>query len=342
MKSWVRNSRLMVVVMLVWLAGCSAINTPASAPIETAHPAARIPELPTQTPGAPAATNLPTTKVRSRDGMVMVYVPAGTFEMGTTDAQMDEAIQACRENGEICEREHYKDEQPAHTVSLDAYWIDQTEVNNLQFADFLNYQGNQTEEGIQWWEPGEGHRGIVYGLIEQAEGVYRPIQGYEMYPVIEVSWYGARAYCTWASAHLPQEAQWEYAARGPEGRVYPWGDTLDSSKVNYAGTGFNEGQTPWMPAGSFPGGASWCGALDMAGNVWEWVADWWAEGYYQWSPAENPPGPASGTVRIGRGGSWYDPPWQVRSAFRKGLSPSSSRVHWVGFRCAMPAGGPTL
>jgi serine/threonine-protein kinase len=251
--------------------------------------------------------------------------------------------------GDRCRRGPYTQEQPAHAVTLDAFWIDRTEVTNAQFSRFLNERGNQTEQGISWWEPGAGSRGIVYGHIELADGLFRPQTGFENFPAIEVSWYGAAAYCAWAGGRLPTEAEWEYAARGPEGLTYPWGSVFDGNRLNYRDaafsfeafeidTAFNDGNALWGPVGSYPAGASWCGALDMAGNVWEWVKDWWSQDTYSHSPAVNPPGPESGNYRIARGGSWYDPRWQVRASVRKGLSPSSSRMHWVGFRCVIPAG----
>jgi serine/threonine-protein kinase len=263
--------------------------------------------------------------------MVMVYVPEGQFEMGDNYGQWA---------------------RPVHMVALGAFWIDQAEVTNAMFTAFLNEQGNQVEDGVSWLEPGAGHRGIVYGHIEEnaapptEDGVFRPKAGYEDYPVIEVSWYGAAAYCSWAGGRLPTEAEWEYAARGPRSMAYPWGNTFDGTLANYCDvnctydwrdTDFDDGSAQWTSVGSYPGGASWCGALDMAGNVWEWVNDWWSENYYAHSPINNPPGPDAGTLRIARGGSWFDESWQVSPFCRKGLTSSSYRMHWVGFRCVVPA-----
>ena len=331
-----------VTALLVILCSCGQQSVPAAATGMTLPP-------PTATPRPTPLPEMADTRTRSRDGMVMAYVPAGQFEMGSSDAQLDEAMQACLEmtgEGADCQREMYEQEQPAHMVALDAFWIDQTEVTNAMFTAFLNEKGNQVEEGVNWLEPGAGHRGIVYGHIEENDGVFLPQAGYEDYPVVEVSWYGAAAYCSWAGGRLPTEAEWEYAARGPQAKVYPWGNAFDGGRMNYCDascsydwkdTDFDDGFSQWGPVGSYPGGASWCGALDMAGNVWEWVNDWWSDAYYARSPAYNPQGPDSGTIRIGRGGSWYDPPWHTRASFRKGLSPSSYRMHWIGFRCAVPA-----
>ncbi len=289
-------------------------------------------------------------KLRGIDGMQMVYVPSGTFLMGSTDEQLNTAMEDCRSmyGEENCQRQQYSQEQPAHLVTLDGFWIDKTEVTNTKFCKFLNKNGNREENGVFWYEPGAGSRKMKYGYIEEVNGKFTPIKGYEDYPVIEVSWYGAAAYCKWIGGRLPTEAEWEYAARGPEALVYPWGDEFNGRYVNYRDSSFtfdnlgkdlkfNDGNPEWSTTGSYSQGASWCGALDMAGNVHEWVQDWWSQNYYASSPQKNPEGPESGTFKIGKGGSWYDPGWHVRSSYRKGLSPSSARMHWIGFRCVLPA-----
>ena len=145
------------------------------------------------------AASLGVTSTRPDDDMVMVYVPAGEFEMGSTEGDSHE--------------------QPVHTVVLDAFWIDRTEVMNAQFAHFLNEEGNQREGGVMWLDLDD-----EACLIASSGGEFEPKTGYGGHPVIEVSWYGAQAYCDWAGARLPTEAEWEYAARGPEASVYPWGD----------------------------------------------------------------------------------------------------------------------
>jgi serine/threonine-protein kinase len=281
-----------------------------------------------QKPKPVANLDLGDTQLRLQDGMPMVYVPAGTFEMGSNQQEL------CISAG------------PAHEISLDAFWIDQTEVTNTMFANFLNEQGNQTENGISWLEPGAGHRGVIYGYLEESDGLFEPQSGYEHHPVIEVSWYGAAAYCDWVGGRLPTEAEWEFAARGPEGNHYPWGNLFDGELVNYCDHDcpenwrdktFTDGARRWTLVGSYPAGGSWCGALDMAGNVWEWVNDWWSEDYYANSPSENPEGPDRGYLRIARGGSWFDEGWRMNSICRKGLQSSSARMHWVGFRCVVPS-----
>jgi len=216
------------------------------------------------------------------------------------------------------------DEKPAHNVDLDAYWIGQTEVTNAMYAIFLNDQGNQQEGGSVWFDTLADDPKLV-----KNDGTWWPKSGYEDFPVVEVTWYGARAYCSWIGGRLPTEAEWEKSARSSDGRFYPWGEGIDCQHAQYANCG---GKT--LPVGSKPVGASPYGLLDLSGNVWEWVADWYQDDYYLQSPAENPLGPETGVARVLRGGS-YDYDWKhVRSANRRNNGPATS-VNDYGFRCAL-------
>jgi len=235
-----------------------------------------------------------------------------------------------------CERGWFEDEQPAHTVALTDFWIDRTEVTNEQFAAFLNEEGNQEEGGMAWLKLESEDC-----LIECVGDEFRPKSDYGGHPAVGVPWYVATAYCRWAGARLPTEAQWEYAARGPEGRVFPWGDELDGTRLNYcdanctegsADKSFDDGYARTAPVGSYPNGASWVGALDLAGNVREWTADWYGE--YHSAQRRNPTGPFTGNVRVVRGGGWHHS-WGVMRTVHRSSGRSDNRFyHFLGFRCA--------
>jgi formylglycine-generating enzyme required for sulfatase activity len=232
------------------------------------------------------------TWTRPGDGAVMVYVPAGEFLMGSTDDDPD-AI---------------GDEKPRHTVHLDAFWIDETEVTNAQYRQCVEAGGCDEPD---CWDNND------YNAPDQ--------------PVVCVTWDDARAYAAWVGGRLPTEAEWEKAARGTDGRIYPWGDSApDCEKANHAGCTGRPGAV-----GSYPAGASPYGGLDVAGNVWEWVADWYDAGYYDRSPLRNPPGPDSGIFRVLRGGSYNINGWAVRCAVRLWDMPDSAYRNY-GFRVAGP------
>ena len=260
--------------------------------------------------GMPAVEEV--TEVSDVDGMVMVYVPEGDFAMGSTDEDIDRVLASCID----CDREWYDHEQPQHTVRLDAFWIDKTEVTNAMYE-----------------------KCVEAGVCEEPGCAYFGSPEYADHPVICVDWYRAQTYCEWAGRRLPMEAEWEKAASGTDGRVYPWGGRINCSKSNFDiyGLGLNlcnpGGAT--APAGSYQRGISPYGALNMAGNASEWVADQYDSSYYSNSPEENPQGPASGEdARILRGGSWEDDEWNVRTTTRYRSYPVFSS-YGFGFRCAL-------
>jgi formylglycine-generating enzyme required for sulfatase activity len=234
----------------------------------------------------------------------MVYVPPGPFLMGALD----------REN----RAPHF--EKPQHSVYLDGYWIDRTPVTNAMFTRFVEQTGYQTQAekdgSAATWRSPQGPGSDLSSKMD--------------HPVVQVTWNDAQAYCQWVGRRLPSEAEWEKAARGTDGRLYPWGDGApDGSLCNF---GEDLGDT--SPVGRYsPQGDSPYGCTDMAGNVWEWVADWYNEDYYRHSPLRNPKGMGGGACRVMRGGAWNTTAWAVRCSIRDSFHPDY-RFIGNGFRCA--------
>jgi len=233
----------------------------------------------------------------------MVLVPAGEFIMGSNDG---------------CE-----DERPARKVYLNAFYIDKYEVTNAEYVEFLNAMGSHVGRcGNHDCIDTKDDAPDSHILYEGSRYVVE--RGYENHPVIKVSWYGAKAYCERYGKRLPTEAEWEKAARGAEEVVYPWGNEFDSHRLN---SDYRVGDT--TPVGSYPGGASPYGAYDMAGNIWEWVDDW-----YQAYPGSDCRSDLFGRkYKVVRGGSWNHPGSDARCACRDIAHPAR-RLRVVGFRCA--------
>jgi serine/threonine protein kinase len=254
------------------------------------------------------------TLVRQADGIVMVYVPEGEFNMGDTT---DQALAECQNFFNDCQQSWFFDEQPPHSVSLDAYWIDSTEVSIAAYASCIS--AGACEPPIS---NSSNTRSSYFGNSQFAD-----------YPVINVSWFQAKAYCEWAGGRLPTEAEWEKAARGTDGRIYPWGNSLPTcSLANFGDPKYCTGDT--RPVKSFTAGISPYGLLNMSGNVTEWVNDWYGETYFSLLPQINPTGPDTGEYRILRGGSWYLNTNFIRSTNRDHRDPNTQRDH-IGFRCAL-------
>jgi formylglycine-generating enzyme required for sulfatase activity len=260
-------------------------------------PSPALTDSPTVTPDASAAgLTIGSEKTSDIDGMVVVYVTAGDFTMGF-------------------DRGNKKDMAPGHTITLDGFWIDRTEVTNAQYAKCVSAGVCDEPQDLT------SHNRVKYYNGDQ----------YAAFPMVNISWNEAQVYCRWAGRVLPTEAQWEKSARAADGRIYPWGDEVPSPTL--ANYGKPLGDT--IQTGSLPDGASQFGALDMAGNVREWTADWYDEAYYKTSPKENPAGPIAGYKRSARGGSWGDDISNIRVFIRWGLIPIT-RSNNLGFRCAMP------
>jgi len=224
----------------------------------------------------------------------MASIPAGEFWMGV-DGMLG-----------------LEDERPRHKVWLDGYTMDLYEVTTSRYARFLVATGRTPP--WQW------------------EAVNLQIHGDR--PVIGVDWQDAEAYCRWAGKRLPTEAEWERASRGTDERLYPWGKQMPTAELaNHAlGSRFSYSQA-LMPVGHYEKGKSPAGLYDMAGNVWEWVQDWYGAFYYERSPEKNPTGPEQGTFKVLRGGSWSELPKYLLTYARFKL-PHDTRNAYTGFRCA--------
>jgi formylglycine-generating enzyme required for sulfatase activity len=245
----------------------------------------------------PAPATPIATQISQIDGMIQVYVPSGQFLMGSLEADPEAG----------------KEEKPQRLVYLSAYWIDQTEVTNAMYLRCVRQGACRPPKETR----------------SKSRPAYFDEPSFSNYPVIYVAWQDAEAYCRWAGRRLPSEAEWEKAARGIDGRPYPWGEASPTPEL----ANFNNRVGDTRPVESYPAGASPYGALDMAGNVAEWVADWYDADYYPVAPSSNPPGPATGLFRVLRGGSWYSMLRALRVTFRLSNYPDL-QSDTIGFRCA--------
>jgi formylglycine-generating enzyme required for sulfatase activity len=246
-----------------------------------------------------AAPPTPAPEIADDKGAEMVLVPGGSFTMGSEAGGPDE--------------------RPIHVIGMDPFYIDKYEVTNAQYKECVN--------------------ALVCDLPDPTR-LYTDAR-LKDHPVVYVDWEMASAYCAWREARLPTEAEWEKAARGTELFSYPWGNDFDGKLLNYcdlnctesgADRAFNDGFDTTAPVGSYAGGVSPYGVFDMAGNVTEWLADWYGADYYASSPRQNPAGPESGAFRVLRGGSWLDKRDDTRIFMRAFINPVTA-TKYIGFRC---------
>ncbi|MBE0682066.1 MAG: SUMF1/EgtB/PvdO family nonheme iron enzyme [Anaerolineales bacterium] len=260
---------------------------------------------PTYTPRAGAGSLVETSDM---DGMELIYIPAGEFLMGSkeTDISAPQGLGGLSWGPD-------ENEKPQHPVYLGAFWIDKTEVTNQQYQMCME-AGACSEPGL---------RGMSFERSKVGKTRYK------LYPVVFISWDDASAYCGWAGRRLPTEAEWEKAARGTEGLIYPWGNQEPGQGLLYT-TSRNI-----QPIGSYPAGASPYGVLDMAGNATEWVADWYSDTYFLTSPYRNPAGPNSGDQHVVKGlGVGNIALFAYRTAYRRGYADHPAENDIIGFRCA--------
>ena len=316
---------LLLPLLAITAAACAQetdIPDPTAVSLSTPEIEANRATSPTATPAPSARAQSPTNAVEG-----MVPVPAGEFSMGATSTQMSSVLDFGWSARWLRHFESFlKSTGPPHEIYLDDYYIDRYEVSNKKYKAFSDSTGHRPPRS------------------RNMDPFLHPDQ-----PVVTVSWADADAYCTWAGKRLPTEAEWEKAARGTAGLIYPWGNTWESDNLMSAES---HAQRPladfkawssWQaefgagPAkvGSYPEGASPYGVMDMAGNVWEWVADWYGADYYTTSPTRNPSGPTEGTNRVLRGGGWDVPRVVAYSWMRSTFIPPHFDGSLVtGFRCA--------
>jgi formylglycine-generating enzyme required for sulfatase activity len=236
-------------------------------------------------------------EITGKDGAPMVLIPAGEFLMGSPDGE-----------GE-------KEEHPQHRVYLDAYYMDKFEVTVSRYAEFMQSTGRRAPD---YWD-------------QRRPGTH------DHFPVVGVDWDDAEAYCLRAGKRLPTEAEWEKAARGTDGRMYPWGNEGPIPRLGNFGKQHSTTNVYFEflePVESHEAGKSPYGLHHMAGNVMEWTADWKDDEFYAKSPERNPTGPLRGTAKVIRGGAWPDGPDHVRSAYRYLAFQPRLRLVYIGFRCA--------
>jgi len=257
------------------------------------------------------------------DFSAMARVPGGAFRRGSSFEQNKVHFSMCRKVDKNCRFWWFTDEFPSKMVEVDAFWIDIYEVTNEKYLEFVLATGHRPALD-DTCETDACREGNLWKGASFPDAIRNQ-------PVTQVSWYDANAYCQWRGKRLPTEAEWEKAARGTRGRMYPWGDDSPEGRATYQRKW--QGINTMTDVGHYPGGVSLYSVHDMAGNVWEWVDDWYHKNYYARGTKINPKGPASGEFKVVRGGSWVNFADSLRSAFRRWSLPDV-RFNDTGFRCA--------
>jgi len=335
MERSIRRALLMGILLLLSTASCGSPSPQPQPALDAASQVSTVGTIavPTETIPAPSPTPSQTpetaittvqvsptkvketSRVSSVDGMPQVYVPAGEFTMGSDSPDARRTTDGGVASPEV----------PVHTVFLEAYWIDRHEVTNGQYERCVQAGGCEHH-----FAPISATRLVYYGLAE-----------FDDYPVIYVNWYEAQAYCAWAGRRLPTEAEWEKAARGTDGRKFPWGDEpVDGTRANYCDAGCprtyankmqDDGYPDTAPVESFPAGVSPYGVFDLAGNVWEWTGSLLAA--YPYDPDDGRENTDAEGQRVWRGGPWSNGWWWMRTTLRYHSVPWYRHDN-LGFRCA--------
>jgi formylglycine-generating enzyme required for sulfatase activity len=293
---------------------------------ESTQTAPQQPSQPTSTP--PSAPAPPAQIMRGKDGKEMRLMPAGWFEMGSTDAEIEDAYQLTKKYSKSAEKEKLwiENEKQRHRVRVDAFYMDTYEVTMKEYQAFRQVTGHQALPiEVTTYAPGDNH------------------------PVVLASWNDAAAYCRWAEKQLSTEAQWEKAARGTDRRTYLWGnEPVNGRRANYCDTrcekdwkdtSQDDGYQYTAPVGIFAAGKGPYGIHDLAGNVWEWVWDWYDAQYYHQSPERNPVNTTATEYRVLRGGGWGSGAAGWRAANRNWGAPAY-RNDSLGFRCVVEVSAP--
>lgn len=299
-------------------------------------------------PRCPRAMEQEALVPRTDNGMVLV--PSGVFLRGSCRQQIAEYGANCADVPFLeamgCGRAWFRDELPLRSVHLDAFWIDVHEVTNSEFALFVEEVGHVTsaeaagESVVVRVRSGEVHQRLVDSASwRHPSGPGSSVADLGDYPVVHISWFDARSYCHWMDARLPTEAEWEKAARGTDGRPYTWGYEWDvredPPRLNF----FGVRPPSSRPVESFPNGRSVYGAMDMLGNVFEWVRDWYRPDFYELGDVTNPvnsSGRAASQLRVRRGGAWGTNPALLHISWRLAEDPAATSSA-SGFRCARNA-----